>query len=487
MERFIHVGMDAVTVEQIGQPPTGKGLLGAVITDRMPIRIPRLASDPRSAGFPEHHPPMDAFLGVPVRVGDRIYGNLYLTSGDKGPFTDEDEKLVIALAATAGIAIENAHLYDVAKTREIWSDTTADVMAAMLEVADESVLDVIAEHVGALIDVDLVVVAVPHGDDDFRVTTVHGHDAASLRGRIFPAAGTLAARALATQRAASVVGDADADQAPVDWQPGSGPTVAIPLYSGTEPLGVLTLARRLGASAFTDEDLDLAFTFAAQASVAIEVVRASEDRRRLETNRDRARIARDLHDHVIQRLFGAGLSLQAVSGTVDAATSAVLESQVDAIDAAIKDIRTVVFALGAGERGKQKRTRDRLLDTISEVFAGLSSTPRITFSGPLDSLIHAPLATELVAVLRECLTNAVKHAHARRIEVAVEITGGAVVLTVFDDGRGIPDGARLSGLANITERALLHSGLCTITSDSASGTRIEWSAPVTNSSQSGES
>jgi signal transduction histidine kinase len=434
---------------------------------------------------------MDAFLGVPVRVGDHVYGNLYLTSGDKGPFTEEDERLVIALAATAGIAIENARLYDLAKTREIWSETTADVMAAMLEVSDESVLEVIAERVAALIDVDLVVVAVPHGDDDFRVTTVHGVDAPSLRGRIFPAAGTLAARALATQQAASVVGDADggadADQAPVDWQPGSGPTVAIPLYSGSEPLGVLALSRRLGASPFTDADLDLAFAFAGQASVAIEVVRAREDRRRLETNRDRARSARDLHDHVIQRLFGAGLSLQAVSGTVDAEASAVLETQVDAIDAAIKDIRTVVFALGAGERGNQKRTRDRLLDTVAEVSAGLSSTPRITFSGPLDSLVHAPLADELVAVLRECLTNTVKHAQAHHVEVAVEVVDGVVVLTVVDDGRGIPDGTRFSGLANITERAQLRGGLCTITSEPPSGTRIVWTAPVTDRSQLGES
>lgn len=493
IERFIHVGMDAATVERIGHPPAGHGLLGAVITEHAPIRVPHLAEDSRSTGVPEHHPPMDAFLGVPVRVGDHVYGNLYLTSGDRGPFSEEDERLVVALAATAGIAIENAHLYDLAKTREIWSETTADVMAAMLEVSDESVLEVIAERVGALIDVDLVVIAVPHGEDDLRVTTVHGAGAAALRGGVFPAAGTLAARALATQRAASVVGDADAeggadaDQAPVDWQPGSGPTVAIPLYSGSEPLGVLTLSRRLGASAFTDADLDLAFAFAGQASVAIEVVRAREDRRRLETNRDRARIARDLHDHVIQRLFGAGLSLQAVSGTVDAAASTVLETQIDSIDAAIKDIRTVVFALGAGERGSQKRTRDRLLDTVSEVSTGLSSTPRITFSGPLDSLIEAPLADELVAVLRECLTNTVKHAQAHHVEVAVEVADGVVVLTVIDDGRGIPGGTRLSGLANVTERARLRGGLCTITAESPTGTRIDWTAPVGGSGQSGES
>ncbi|MFE1644286.1 GAF domain-containing protein [Microbacterium sp. P01] len=485
LERFIHVGVDAATASDIGHLPTGKGLLGAVIADSAPIRVAHLAEDPRSAGFPAHHPAMDAFLGVPLRVGDDVYGNLYLTSGRRGPFTADDEELVLALAATAGIAIENARLYDIAKTREIWSITTADVMAAMLEVSGEDVLSVITERVGALIDVDLVVVAVPHGPDDFRVTTVHGTSAEPLLGRIFPAAGTLAARALATQRAASVSGSAD--QAPVIWQPGSGPTVAIPLYSGEEPLGVLTIARYAGASPFTDAELNMAFAFAGQASVAIEIVRARDDRRRLDTSRDRTRIARDLHDHVIQRLFGAGLSLQALTAGADAATSVALETQVDAIDAAIKDIRTVVFALGAADRGGQKSTRDRLLDVVSESATGLVETPRITFSGPLDSLVSPPLADELVAVLRECLTNVVKHARAHLVEVAAEITHEAITLTVFDDGRGIPDGVHRSGLANITERASLLGGDCTITAGSPSGTRVTWSVPATRDEKPGTS
>lgn len=482
LERFIHVGVDEDAAARIGHLPTGKGLLGAVIADRAPIRLTHLAHDPRSAGFPAHHPPMDAFLGVPVRVGDEVYGNLYLTQGASGPFSADDEELVIALAATAGIAIENARLYDIAKTREIWSATTADVMAAMLEVSGESVLEVIAEHVGALIDVDLVVVAEPHGDDRFRVTTARGPGAASLHGRVFPAAGTLAARALESQRAASVVGVAD--QAPVDWQPGSGPTVAIPLFSGEEPLGVLTISRRLGAAAFTEGDLDMAFAFAGQAGVAIEVVRAREDRRRLETSRDRARIARDLHDHVIQRLFGAGLSLQAVSTTVESDASAAIEAQVDAIDAAIKDIRTVVFALGAADRGRTRRTRDRLLDVVSEVSSGLPTTPRIIFSGPIDALVDASLADDLVAVLRECLANTVRHADARAVEIDVGIVEGRVSLRVEDDGRGIPGDVRLSGLANIAERARLRGGDCVIASAGSTGTRIDWSVPVPAESES---
>ncbi len=487
LERFIHVGVDDLTAEKIGHLPAGKGLLGAVISEHIPIRLAHLSSDPRSTGFPAHHPDMGAFLGVPVRVGEQVYGNLYLTQATSTPFTAEDEELIIALAATAGIAIENARLYNLAKTREVWSATTADVMAAMLAVSGENVLEVIAEHVGALIDVDLVVVAEPQGDDQFRVTTAHGPGAAVLKDHVFSAAGTLAARALDTRRAASVVAEAEADQAPVDWQPGSGPTVAIPLYSGHEPLGVLTISRLLGASPFTDADLEMAFAFAGQASVAIEVVRARDDRRRLDTSRDRARIARDLHDHVIQRLFGAGLSLQAISATVDAAASADIGAQVDAIDAAIKDIRTAVFALGTGERGSTKRTRDRLLDVMSEVSVGLRATPRITFSGPLDSLVDGALADDLVAVLRECLTNTIRHADAHAVTIDVAIDADDVTLVIQDDGRGMPQGATLSGLANLAERARLRGGVCAVGSGEQGGTRVEWSAPLGDGAEAGSS
>ena len=321
---------------------------------------------------------------------------------------------------------------------------------------------------------DLVAVVVPYGDDEFRVTTVRGNSAGQWRGQVIPAAGTLASRALATRRAASVDGQAGL----VEGQRDLGPTVAIPLFAGDEPLGVLTVSRRPHAPAFTAVDLDMAFAFAGQAGVAIEVVRAREDRRRLDLARDRARIARDLHDHVIQRLFGAGLSLQAVSATADAETSAAIETQVDAVDAAIKDIRTVIFALGSGDRSRSRRPRDRMLNVVSELSTGLPVTPRITFAGPLDSLVSAPLADELAAVLRECLTNVAKHAHAQTVAVDLSIAAGVVTLRVEDDGIGIPPSVPLSGLANLTERATLLGGTCTITPRAGGGTLIEWTVPA---------
>ncbi len=380
----------------------------------------------------------------------------------------------MALAATAGIAVENARLYDLARSREEWSATTADVMAAMLQVSGEDVLEIIVERVGALIDVDLVGVVVPHGTTELLVTTVRGPSAELWRGRVFAAEGTLASRALATRRAASV----GARSSVAAGFPGLGPTVAVPLFAGEEPLGVLIISRRPGSPGFADADVDLAFAFGAQAGVAIEIVRARDDRRRLELSRDRARIARDLHDHVIHRLFGAGLSLQAVSGTVDRDASAAIEAQIDAVDAAIKDIRTIIFALGSEERAKGRRVRDRMLDVVSELSAAMPATPRVIFSGPLDSVVSPSLADDLTAVLRECLLNVVKHAGAEFVEIDLGIADGDVLLRVEDDGRGPSLPAELGGLANLTDRARLRGGTCTIGVGTSGGTRIEWAAPV---------
>ena len=483
LERFIHVGIDVATTERIGPHPTGRGVLGAVIADAAPIRLEQLAEDPRSVGFPDHHPEMKSFLGVPVRVGARVYGNLYLTESESGSFSADDEELIIALAATAGIAIENARLYDMARTRENWNATIADVMAAMLDVRGENVLDVIAERVAALIDIDLVAVAVPRGEGELVLTAVYGAGSDQLRDRVYPAAGTLSARALATRRAVSIDGESRSTR--LDWQAEVGPALAIPLYAGEEPLGVLSLSRPAGGPAFTEADVEMAFSFAAQASIALEVVRAREDRQRLYTARDRARIARDLHDHVIQRLFGAGLALQAVSATLDAESSAAIEAQIDAIDSAIQDIRTVIFALSSAERRGMKRVRDRLLDVVAEVAGTWASQPRISFAGPLDSLISVGLADDLVAVLRELLTNVVKHAGAQSVEIEVGIVDDRVALVVADDGQGIPESAVRRGLANVVERASLRTGRCLIDSRAGAGTRIEWSVPAV--SERGES
>lgn len=452
LERFIHVGIDEETANEIGPLPRGDGLLGAVISDRRPIRLERIDDDPRSVGFPPHHPPMTSFLGVPVRGRSGVYGNLYLTEAPGGAFSAEDEELVTALATTAGIAVENARLFERVSTREAWTAALADVLAALLDTTGgDDALDVIVNRTGPLLGAQLVTLAVPLRDTHVRVTSARGTGAESVRGRIYPIAGTLAGHALRSRRAAHVAQVAEASLA--DVPPDEGPTVALPLYSGDEALGVLTISRPPGAPDFGETDLEMAFVFAAQAGVAIEVVRGRDDRRRLDIAASRGRMARDLHNHVIQRLYAAGLALQAYD------RDACLSEQIDALDAAIHEIRTVILTLGAEETGGG--VRDRMLAAVAEAAAQGAPAPRIRFRGAIDLFVPPAIADDLVAITRNAM---------------VDADGLDLMLDVEDDVvlhmRGLsPDPAFV---ADAQARAETHGGEATSLGSSA----LYWSVPL---------
>lgn len=469
LEQFIHVGMSPEDATAIGQLPRGHGILGAVIEAVEAIRLDHLADDPRSAGFPEHHPAMDSFLGVPIRVRDEIFGNLYLTNRSGGRFSAEDEELVAALAATAGIAIDNARLFEAAERRQRWSAALAEVTAALLSGADD-VLSVIADKAGSIVDADLVCIIEPADDEGMlRVRLARG-SSSEIEGRVYAAEQSLAGRALSDDTIASA--EAETIQA-ADWQAVLGPSIALPLKSAGESLGVLTLSRRPGASRFLPTDLEMAAEFAAQAGVAIELGRGRKDSQRLELVNERSRIARDLHDHVIQRLFAAGLSLQTIAETSAGQAREILE-QVEVIDAAISDIRTAVFTLAHGRR---TTARHRVLDIAIEVTPSLGFSPRVVFAGPVDVAVTGPLADDVAAVVREALTNVARHAGAGSASVVIEVDDEWVRIVVEDDGRGIPEDARrASGTANLAERATSRSGAFTMAPGHPSGSRVEWTA-----------
>jgi signal transduction histidine kinase len=471
LEQFIHVGMPAGDAEAIGHLPEGHGLLGAVVDSGESIRIPQIAGDPRSAGFPAHHPEMGSFLGVPIRVRDSVFGNLYLTNGRRGPFSNEDEELVTALATTAGIAIEHARLFDESERRQRWTVALAEVTSALLS-GSADVLAVIADKVGSVVDADLVCVIVPAQEAEMLlVRLARGADAESLEGRVFPAEGTLAGRALAED---SIVSAETETARTAEWQPILGPSIAFPLKAAGEPLGALTLSRRPGATRFTPGDLEMAADFAAQAGVAIELGRAREDRQRLEIVGERGRIARDLHDHVIQRLFAAGLSLQMLADSTPA-QSAAIAAQVAAIDGAIADIRTAIFAL-SHEGGTT--ARHQILDIATAAAPTLGFSPRVAFSGPVDLLVTGSLIDDVVAVVREGLANVARHAQADSAGVDVIADDTGVTVVVEDDGVGIPaDVTRSSGTANLAERAVARRGSYASTARDGGGARVSWSAP----------
>ncbi|CAN5469900.1 two-component system sensor histidine kinase [soil metagenome] len=476
LEQFIHVGIADALAKKIGHLPEGHGLLGAVIDQHEPILLDHLGEDSRSSGFPAYHPAMEGFLGVPIRVRDEVYGNLYLTNPLRGTFTVEDQELVTALAATAGIAIDNARLFDETRRRQKWSAALADVTSALLSGGTDDVLGIVADRVASVVDADLVCVIVPGPDEGtLRVETARGAGADRVRGRVYPAQGTLAGQAIASNAIASSEGDAASAQ----WQPGLGPTIALPLGSDGEVLGVLSISREKGGARFGTTEWEMAADFANQAGVAIELTRARADRQRLELVDERSRIARDLHDHVIQRLFGTGLSLQALAAAAPAPQRDVLALQVDAIDSAISEIRTAVFALSQQPSAPLSGLRHRVLDVLSESAPSLSSAPRLTFRGPVDLVVTGELVDDVVAVVRETLANVARHAGASNVEVDVSVDEVRVVVTVDDDGSGVdPAVTRSSGLANLEERARRRNGTFSLVGRDTGGARACWSAQL---------
>ncbi|HEY8281960.1 MAG TPA: GAF domain-containing protein [Leifsonia sp.] len=474
LEQFIHVGMSADQVAEIGHLPEGHGLLGALIDDPRPIRIDSIASDPRSAGFPSAHPPMTAFLGVPIAVRDTVYGNLYLTEPASGGFTDDDEQLVRALAANAGFAIDNARLFAETAARQAWSAATAEMTATLQGTDTGEALEELTAHVARLTGAHLACVLEPDAKNRFvRLAVASGEVAAGLPTDFPLSDGQL--RSVLEGSQASRVEDL-APSLPFD-SPLLGPALLVPFESEDSRRSVLLAARRAGAMPFTAFDLERTAAFTRQAAIAIELAATRADRQRMLLLEDRARIARDLHDHVIQQLFGAGMELQSIESSVGPGpVSAQLDATVKILDDAIASIRTIIFALSrTGD--DEDSLRHRLLDIVSEVGASLPEPATVSFSGPVDVVSERALADDIAAFVREGLTNVVRHAHAATASVVVKASADEITVAIADDGRGIGDTTRRSGLHNIAERARIRLGDLTVDSSTA-GTQVSLRLPV---------
>ncbi|KRF34132.1 sensor histidine kinase [Nocardioides sp. Soil805] len=484
LEQFIQVGIGAEEAERIGHLPEGKGLLGALIDDPHPIRLRDLTEDVRSVGFPESHPPLRGFLGVPIRVRDEIFGNLYLASLTEGDFSAEDEELVSALAATAGVAIENARLYEEAKSRQEWLAASADMTRRVLTDPEEEALRMVAQQVAELAVADLVTVILPVNDEqDLRVAVAVGSEAQDVTGFTYPLAGSLSEGVLRSGRT-QVFEDVAMRQPPspalvVSQLVALGPAMIVPLAGATAIRGVLVVGRRPGRRTFGPAEVDMATSFASHASVALELADGRREAQRMALFEDRARIARDLHDHVIQQLFAAGITLQgAVSGMGEGPRGQMVEQVIDSIDDAIRKIRTSIFQLrphamlGGG-------LRTAVLAVVSEASASLGWDPHLHFAGPVDSVSDEALADDVAAVVRESLSNVARHAHARQARVSVTLDGAVLEVLVEDDGVGVGDGDRRSGLDNLRQRAESRAGTFTVEpGHGGRGTRLSWRTPV---------
>lgn len=478
LEQFIHVGMEESVVAEIGHLPEGKGLLGALIQDPRPVRLETISSDQRSSGFPAHHPPMESFLGVPIRVRDEVYGNLYMTDHKDGEFTADDEEIAQAFAASAGIAIANARLFEESRFRERWSKALVEINRHMLANEEDDALEILVHRLHELSGADLVCIARPATvDTELIIDRATGQYATELIDSTFDVAGSVV-QAVLVDGMARFLHSSQTDPLAVLLERSTmDEAMLVPFDISADTRGILVVARGSGREGFRGRDIDLASSFADQITLAVQRSRYRSDQKRVEQLEDRSRIARDLHDHVIQRLFAAGLSLQAVASGLGPGESADrIVAQIADIDDTIGQIRQTIFALKSDPASGGLRARIR--EVIERVGEHFSSPPTVRFLGPVDLMSDRAVTDDVVAVVTETLANVVRHAPGSSATVGVSTTRGELVIEVVDDGGGVPDDATFSGLANLRDRAERRGGSMSIEKAHPRGTRLTWAIPV---------
>ena len=478
LEQFVHAGMDGELVTRIGDLPRGRGILGLLISEPVPIRLGDLSAHPASAGFPPGHPPMAGFLGVPVRIGEEVFGNLYLTERSRGgEFTAEDEELAIALAAAAGAAIANARRFAESEQRRRWLDASGDLVPLLLSGEAGQQHALITRHAVAAAAADFAALAVPFGADEVIVTGVTGAVTAGMMNRTAPLAGSLTGQAIRTGKPRLVTGE-DREAAAAELGADIGPLIVVPLAAGERVRGALLLGRLAARPGFTETDLDMAASFAGHAAVAMELARARADQITLAEAEDHDRIAGDLHDHVIQELFALGMRLQGHAARTDPVTAERVNGYVDTLDEIIKKIRTSIFGLQQTRQAPASLPA-RLMEIIDEHAPQLGFTAGISFAGPLDPGPGETLAHDILAVTREALSNCARHAHATAVSISLMLQDGLITLDVTDNGRGLGTPARSSGLSSMRRRAERNRGTFQLTTPASGGTRLTWTARTT--------
>jgi signal transduction histidine kinase len=475
LEQFVHAGMDDALVAAIGDLPRGHGILGLLTSEPVPIRLASLSAHPAAAGFPAGHPPMGSFVGVPVRIGEEIFGNLYLTERTAGgEFTADDEELAIALAAAAGAAIANARRFAESEQRRRWLDASAQLTPLLLAESQGRPHALITRHAADAANADFAVLAVPDDPDQVIVAGVTGTLAEGLMNRTVPLDGSLAGQAIRSGKPGLITGNGLATAAAA-LGAGIGPLIVVPLAAGEQVLGALMLGRLAARPGFTETDLDMAASFAEHAAVAMELARARTDQVLLAQAEDHDRIAGDLHDHVIQELFALGMKLQGQATRGAPATAEQVNGYVDTLDEVIRKIRTSIFGLQQ-PRQAPAGLQARIMDIIEEHAPQLGFIASVSFSGPHGPDPDETLAHDILAVTREALSNCARHARATAVTIVLARQDGLITLDITDNGRGLGTPTRSSGLASMRRRAECNGGTFQLISPSGGGTRLTWTA-----------
>jgi two-component system, NarL family, sensor histidine kinase DevS len=460
---FITTGIDPHTRELIGELPRGRGILRLLIDEPEAIRLDDLRAHPRSFGFPPHHPTMVTFLGLPVRIRGTVFGNLYLTEKDGGlPFTESDELLVQALASAAGFVIENARAYGLSERRRQWLEASSELADTLQPPLDLGrALQLITNSARAIA-----------GAEATAVVQIPELDAASVVALDGPAGNRV--QGLLDDITEATHGGQR--QSPIELALDDMKAVVIPLRAHLAAPGVLVALFDKAHRAGEYEERELLMSFADQAALALDRAQALEDRAELAVISDRDRIARDLHDLVIQRLFATGLQLQGIRSVSETpAVNERIDETVDSLDLTIKDIRSTIFELQDRQSGSLRSETRKL---VKEYVPVLGFAPTVRTLGPVDTAVPEPIRDQLLAVLREAISNIARHALADHADVELRVDGHEVVLTVTDDGVGLREDRLESGLRNARRRASALSGSLDVSAGEQQGTTFVWRVPL---------
>ncbi len=480
---FVTTGISDDRRAAIGDPPTGHGILGLLIRKAHTLRIPRIQGHPASFGFPPNHPPMTSFLGAPIVLRGEVFGNIYLTDKQGAEaFDQEDEDALEVLATQAAIAIRNARLYRESRTRQRWLEGVREVGNAILSRANpDEALQLIASLARELVGADLSWVVVPESPGTLRVAFADGEDAAKILGMALPMEDSISGEVVRTGEPV-VVRDARMDPRafrPLAEAAPHGPTMLVPLTSHGQAFGTLAAANRPAGPQFESGSVRLLETFADQAALALEYAKVQREVERLAVMEDRERIAKELHDGVIQALFAVGMGLQGTAiMTGEEELASRIEGAVAELDRVIRDLRNYIFGLRPGILAD--RQLDKALRALVEEFQ--SKTGVVTII-EIDEEIAAQLSSiagDVVQLTREALSNVGRHAEAATCRVSLRRRDGAAVLEVDDDGRGFDPATALrgDGLTNLEQRAQALGGTTSITSAPAEGTTVRVELPL---------
>jgi signal transduction histidine kinase len=482
LERFVVTGIDEETKAAIGALPRGRGVLGALIEDARPLRLADLSTDPRSVGFPPNHPQMKSFLGVPILLRGVVYGNLYLTEkAGGGPFTEEDEELVVLLSSQAAVAVENARLYEAATRWLKQLESLNEIANALVSETDlERTLDLVAARLRELVQARIVLIALPAHEGGLVVRAIDG--AEGLVGRRLEQDGSKAGRVVdrgRSERVDSMIDDVEVDQ-DLSRRLAARTGLYVPMLLRDRPIGIIAAHDKEAADPrFSDEDLRLAEAFAARAAVAVDLSErvARDALRRVVSAQEleRRRLARELHDETGQALTSILLGLKSLEDAGDERDVSRLR---ELVVTTLQDVRRLAVELRpkALDDFGLVPALERLVETFREQTGmEVDLEPRLG-----DERLPSDVETTLYRITQEALTNVVKHAHANRVSIVLTRRDGAISTVIEDDGRGFSpehgSGNRL-GLLGMRERVALVDGRLTVESSPGSGTTLSIEVP----------